>query len=238
MKHSKITSLICGSVLSLAGRSLLAQQSSSTDSSSPSGQSSSSSSSQGSRSTQSSSSSTSMQSGSDVRLSQLMNSNVQSQEGKTLGHVRDVVIDPQSGRIDFAVLSLSSAGAAADTSTSGRETVASSRSSPTGIPSSSSGSTTSGKLIPVPWQLFSQSWNSSRSGSSSSASTSSGSQNLTLNMDESKLRSAPSFDMSDWNQLQQGSLDQRVYSYFGVDRSSALGTSGSSISGHGATHSF
>src|SRR5262249_28523530 len=126
----------------------------------------------------------------------------------------------------------------ADTSTSGRETVPSSRSSSIGVPSSVSG-TTMGRLIPVPWQLFNQSWNNSRLGTSNSSAVSSlpsGQQNLVLNIDESKLRSAPSFDASNWNELQGGSFDQRIYSYFGVDRSStATGTSGSSISGQGAS---
>jgi len=65
-----------------------------------------------------------------------------------------------------------------------------------------------------------------------------GAQSLALNIDESKLRTAPSFDASDWNQLQSGTLDQRVYSHFGVDRSSAIGTPGSSISGRGASGTY
>jgi len=174
-----------------------------------------------------------MHSGNEVRLSQIMSASVQSHEGKTLGHIRDFTLDPQSGRIDFAILSLASEGGASDTATSGRETVPSSRSSVSGTPSSTSGYTTTGKLIPVPWQLFSQSWNSSRF-SSSSSSTFASAQPLVLNIDESKLRSAPSFDASNWNELQGGTFDQRVYSYFGVDRSSAVGTSGSSISGSGS----
>jgi len=175
-----------------------------------------------------------MHSGNNVRLSQILNSSVQSQDGKTLGHVRDLTVEPQSGRIEFAILSLSSAGGVSDTSTSGRETVPSSRSSTVGTPSSSAGSSTMGKMIPVPWQLFSQSL-SSQYHSSSTAGAGSTPPTLTLNLDESKLRSAPSFDSSNWNELQSGSFDQRAYSYFGVDRSSALGTSGSSISGQGSS---
>jgi sporulation protein YlmC with PRC-barrel domain len=262
MKNVKVTSLICGGILSLTGSSLLAQQSSTTDPSSSRatsgvGSSSQSSSTQGSSSQSGSTlgsssslgsssgaygaSSSSMHSGRDVRLSQIMNQSVRSQDGKTLGNIQDVLVDPQTGRIQFAILSLSSAGGASDTSTSGRETVPSSRSSVSGTPGSSSYSTMTGKLIPVPWQLLSQGLNSSSSvaGSSTSSTSSStlgssssmGTPNLVLNLDESKLRSAPSFDASDWNQLQGGSLDQRIYSHFGVDRSSAYGTSGSSISG-------
>ena len=259
MKKVKVTSLICGGILSLTGSSLLAQQSSTTDpsssrsstgvgsssqNSSTQGSSSQSGSTLGSSSTHGSSAgayganSSSMHSGRNVRLSQIMNQSVRSQDGKTLGNIQDVLVDPQTGRIQFAILSLSSAGGASDTSTSGRETVPSSRSSVSGTPSISSSSSQMGKLIPVPWQLLSQSLNSSSSGAGSSTSSSTlgsssslGSPNLVLNLDESKLRNAPSFDSSDWNQLQGGSLDQRIYSHYGVDRSSAYGTPGSSISG-------
>jgi len=178
-----------------------------------------------------------MQMGQNVRLSQLLNNPVQSQDGKTLGYLRDVTVDPQSGRIEFGILSLSSAGASTDTSTSGRETTPSSRSSISGTPGSASGSTTTGKLIPVPWQLFSQSWGTTHTGTSTTSAGAMGGQNLVLNIDESKLRSAPSFDTSNWNELQTGSFDQRAYSHFGVDRSAAMGTTGSSLSGRGTSGS-
>jgi sporulation protein YlmC with PRC-barrel domain len=260
MKRLQITSLVCGGILSISSSALLAQSSSSSSSTSPTSSSSQlpSSSSQSSSLGQSSSSSSlgssssslgsssSMSSGQNVRLSHIMNTTVQGQDGKTLGYIRDLVVDPQSGRVEFAVLSLSNAGAASDTSTSGRETVPSSRSSASGIPSSSTGSSTTGKLIPVPWQLFSQSWtgtgSASAGGSSSSSSSLSSSSGmghpLVLNIDESKLRSAPSFDASNWNEMHGGTFGQRVYSYFGVDRSSAVGTSGSSISGQGTSGTY
>jgi len=231
MKHLKLTSLLCGGILSVAGSTLLGQQSSSTD---PSSSTSLSSSSLG------QSTSSSMHQGKNVRLSHLMNQTVQSQEGKSLGYIRDLVVDPQNGRIDFALLSLSSAGAATDTSTSGRETVPSSRSTTTGTPSSSSEYSTTGKLIPVPWQLFSQSWNNRSSLSSSSSSSTLGAMShpLVLNIDESKLRSAPSFDATNWSEFHNGGMDQRVYSYFGVDRNWATGTAGSSISGQGTSGTY
>ena len=236
MKNLKVTSVLCGGILSLASASLLAQTSSSTSPSSSSSQQSSSSLGSSSSSLGSSSSSlgaSSMHSGNAVRLSQIMNGTVQSNDGKTLGYLRDLTVDPQSGRIEFAILSLSSAGGSSDTSTSGRETVPSSRSSTTGTPSSSSASSMTGKLIPVPWHLFSQGMSSQHSSTSTPGSA----PKLTLNIDESKLQSAPSFDASTWSELQREGLEQRVYSYFGVDRSSAIGTSGSSISGHGSSGS-
>jgi len=257
MKKLKVTSVICSGILSVATTGLLAQSSSSSQGSSTSGQNSSSlgtsssprSSSLDSSSTTAGSSAlgsshSSMHGHHNVRLSELLNSTVQSQDGKTLGYLRDVTVDPQSGRIEFGILSLSSAGAASDTSTSGRETTPSSRSSISGTPGGSSSFTTTGKLIPVPWQMFSQSW-SRHHGASSSANTGTtgtigtvgtmGPHNLVLNMDESKLRSAPSFDASNWNELQGGSFDQRAYSYFGVDRSSGTGRYGSSLSGQGSS---
>jgi sporulation protein YlmC with PRC-barrel domain len=238
MNKIKLTSFICGGILSLHGASLLAQQSSTTDPSSAgsAGHSAATSSSV----TDSGSTSGHWQhsgqySGQSVRLSDLMNSTVQASDGKTLGSIRDFTIDPQSGHVRFAILSLSPAGGATDTSTSGRETVPSSRSSISGTPSSSSGLGMTGKLIPVPWQLFSQSMNSSAANSSATTTTSgtSGSHHLVLNLDESKLQSAPSFDASNWSDMQQSSFDQRVYSYYGVNRMSGAGTSGSSISGQG-----
>ena len=230
MKHLQITSLVCGGILSISS-SLIAQQPSSSTSPSSTAPSPSSSSLV--------SSISSMSSGNTIRLSNIMNTTVQSQEGKTLGYIRDLIIDPQSGRVDFAILSLSNAGASTDTSTSGRETVPSSRSSVSGLPSSALGSTTTGKLIPVPWQLFSQSWIGSTAGiSSTTPSAGVLGRPLSLNIDESKLRSAPSFDASNWNELQGGTFEQRVYSYFGVDRSSATGTSGSSISGQGTSSTY
>lgn len=251
MKNAKLTSLICGSVLSL-GSAAFAQQGSTLNPNTgtlPSSGAGNSSASQGtlnrdrlgsslpsdrsSSSTLGSSSGAdarSMRSDQNVRLSQILNNSVRSQEGKTLGFIRDLTVDPQSGTIQFAILSLTSSGAATDTSTSGRETVPSSRSSTVGTPSIATGGTMSGKLVPVPWQLF------------NAGNTTPGAQltglhqpNLVLNIDESKLRTAPSFDSSNWNDLQGGTIGQQVYSHFGVDQSSATGNPGSSISGQGTS---
>jgi sporulation protein YlmC with PRC-barrel domain len=243
MNKLKLTSFVCGGMISLAGSTLMAQQpstSTTTDPSSSSSTSRSSSTLPGSSSSSSTLDSTQADhwhhaGGQSVRLSNLMNSPVQSHEGKTLGYIRDFTVDPQSGHVQFAILSLSAAGGAADTSTSGRETVPSSRSSVVGTPSTASGSTLTGKLVPVPWQLFSQSWNKNNNLSSSQTSPglATGGHNLVLNIDESKLQSAPSFDANNWTDMQQSTFDQRIYSYYGVDRMSGAGTSGSSISGQG-----
>jgi sporulation protein YlmC with PRC-barrel domain len=251
MKHLQISSLICGGILSISSSALLAQQPSSSSQSSTLNPSSSSAQSSSTLDQSSSSSSlgssssldhSSMNSSQNVRLSNLMSGTVQSQSGKTLGHIRDLVIDPQSGRIQFAILSLSSAGGVSDASTSGRETVPSTRSSSSDILRSAVGASLTGKLVPVPWQLFSHSFTGSPSSTTSSSTYSSTgstmSQPLVLNIDESKLQSAPSFEASNWNELQSGTFDQRVYSHFGVDRNWGMGTSGSSISGQGTSGSY
>jgi len=230
MKNVRLTSLVCGGILSLAGANLLAQTSS--QSTSPGSSPSSSSSSSGQSATGNSSaygSSTlgGAQSEPNVRLSSLLNSPVQSQAGKQIGYLRDVTVDPKSGRIEFGILSLSSAGATG--STAGQ--------SVSGSTTSSAGAAMTAKLVPVPWQLFSQSWTGTQTGSTSSTTPGAMGTPLVLNIDESKLESAPSFEASNWNQLQAGNFDHQVYSHFGVSRWSGYGTSGSSMSGHGASGS-
>jgi sporulation protein YlmC with PRC-barrel domain len=234
MNTMKITSLICGGMISLAGSTLLAQQSSTTD---PASSQSSSSLGQSSSSTLGSSTTGShwMHSGKNVRLSHLLNSTVHSQDGKTLGTIQDFTVDPQSGHVEFAILSPSETSGYTGSST----TQPSSRSSTTGAAASSTySSATTGKLIPIPFQLFSQSWSNSRMGASSTASATGAEvrRTLVLNIDQSKLQSAPSFDASNWRELQQPNFDQQVYSYYGVNKMSGAGTSGSSISGQGTSN--
>jgi sporulation protein YlmC with PRC-barrel domain len=236
MNAMKITSLICGGMISLGGSTLLAQQSSSTTSSQ-------SGSSLGQTSSSELSSSTTgshwMHSGKNVRLSHLLNSTVQSQDGKTLGTIQDFTVDPQSGHVEFAILSPSATSGYTGSATT--STQPSSRSTTTGAVGSSSYSSATGKLIPIPFQLFSQSFNNSQHsqlGASSTAGTTGaeGMHTLVLNIDHSKLESAPSFDASNWRELQQPNFDQQVYSYYGVNKMSGAGTSGSSISGQGTSN--
>jgi sporulation protein YlmC with PRC-barrel domain len=270
MNKVKVTSLICGGMISLAGPTLLGQSSSTSPgqtSSSSLGQSSTSSThDQGSSSTLGSSSAYGMHSGQHLRLSELMHAPVQGKDGKQLGHIRDFTIDPQSGRIQFAILSLGAASGTTSgstigtTGTSGSTTGTSSSTtrsatdlsqSSSGLASGTTGYGATGKLIPVPWQLFSESWtgtSSSRYGSSSTTGTAGtagttgavgtmGTPTLTLNVDETKLESAPSFQAGNWSELQQSTFAHQVYSHFGVSSSSATGMPGSSISGEGTSGS-
>jgi sporulation protein YlmC with PRC-barrel domain len=239
MNMKRLTSIICGSAISLAGASLLAQQSSTTDPSSTS--SSSSSPNQGTAAGNYGSSSAYnsrehwMTSGQSVRLSDLMNATVQSQDGKTVGYIRDFTVHPRSGHIEFAILSPSQSGSTANmTSTSSSQSVLNERTSNTSTLGAND------KLIPVPWQLFSrlgQNGQSSSTTGTAGTSTLAGHQPLVLNIDSAKLQSAPSFAANSWSDLQQSSFDQRVYSYFGVSRMTGAGTSGASPYGTGTSSS-
>ena len=62
---------------------------------------------------------------STVRASKLIGTQVNDLSGNRAGQIRDIVINPRSGRIDFALLSLNGASADAD-----------------------------GNLVPVPWKLL------------------------------------------------------------------------------------
>jgi hypothetical protein len=230
MNLSKLTGLICGGLISLVGSNLIAQQSSPSsslpDKSSGGGSPNSSAlqtPSGGAYNNSSSSGTTAGQwrsEGGSVRLGHLMNAAVQSRDGKSLGYIRDFTVDPQSGHIQFAILS----------------STADMNASNTGISSTTSPTTgaATGKLIPVPWQLFSESW-SQRQHETAGVAGATAAPTLVLNIDESKLQGAPSFDASSWNELHQRQFDQRVYSYYGVNHMSGTGTSGSSISGQGST---
>jgi sporulation protein YlmC with PRC-barrel domain len=225
MNKFKFTSLVCGGLVSLA-LPVLAQQSATQSGSSGFNKSE--------NSGAYGSSATGQQWGQKahgVRLSSLLNSQVQSKDGKTLGTLRDITVDPQSGHIQFGILSLSSAESGAGTSSTSTSstTTQSSHSSLAGTPNAGGypNAELTGKLIPVPWQLFSQSWSASRMGSTETQGAA-GQHQLVLNIDESKLQSAPSFEASNWSELHQSSFDQQVYSYFGVNRMTGAGTAGSS----------
>jgi hypothetical protein len=63
---------------------------------------------------------------------------------------------------------------------------------------------------------------------------------LTLNIDEPKLRSAPSFDANNWSALQQPGFSQHSYAYYGLDwnnRMSGAGTAGPGVSRGAGTSS-
>lgn len=176
----------------------------------------------------------------ELRASQLTGAQVTSSSGSQIGSMSDVIINPGSGRIDFAVLSLSSSGAgstggasspsgsssstgtSSDTSSSGSSRAVGG-SSTTGGSSLGSASST-GKQVAVPWMLL----RASSTGTSSITQPS-----FVFTGDSAKLESAPSFDAT--TDLSQPSWRHSIFSYFGLSSGSATGGSetpgGSSSSG-------
>jgi len=142
--------------------------------------------------------------------------------GQRAGTIQDVIVNPNSGRVEFALLSLdnsvSQTGSASEnnsTSTSENGTT------------SYSANSSSGKMIPVPWSLL-------RTSASSQYSTVTDQPTFTLNTDRNKLSSAPTVDLSD---LSQSEWQQRIYSYYGVTPHSSMGSAESpegEIKGEGA----
>jgi sporulation protein YlmC with PRC-barrel domain len=146
----------------------------------------------------------------EVRLSELKSSPVTTSSGESLGSINDVLINPASGKIDFAVISLSSSGTSSISSAG-----------------SVSANSSSEKQVAVPWTLLKPSSRGSSSASGTFASSGqSGQHAFTFNGDQSKLQSAPEFEES--TDLSQSSWRQSVYSHFGVSPSSATGASESS----------
>lgn len=138
--------------------------------------------------------------GESIRLSKLMNTSLKSQSGESLGQVQDIIVDPTSGQIQFAVLSV---GGASATSGVGTSTT----------PGSPTSSSISGgqQLTAIPWRLVS----------------SSGQGQFTATVDRSSLQSAPTFSSSSWPTMNSTWM-QSVYSHFGVSPSSSTGAPGSS----------
>jgi sporulation protein YlmC with PRC-barrel domain len=149
-----------------------------------------------------------------VRASKLTGAQVSDSSGQRVGQIQDVIINPSSGRIEFALLSLNSNGSTSSTSSSSENTGASY--------SSNNG------LVPVPWSLLRTSASSQYSGANSEPPV------FTLNADQNKLGGAPKVD---WSDLSQSEWRQRIYSYYGVTPNSSMGGSDSpqgEIKGQGA----
>jgi sporulation protein YlmC with PRC-barrel domain len=148
----------------------------------------------------------------EIRASQLTSADVKSTSGETLGTISDVIINPNSGRVEFAILSLS--GSAGGTSSPGANSGVSSSTS--GLtPSQGTSASSAGKQVAVPWSLI-------RAGNEPGSASSTLGQSFVFNGEATKLQSAPTFDTS--TDL-QGSWRQSVFSHFGVSANSATGGS-------------
>jgi len=132
-----------------------------------------------------------------VRASRLTGASIQDSSGNRIGQIQDIVVNPSSGRIEFGIISLTSAGAAG---------------SATSIASSG------GKMIPVPWSLLKP------AAQSEYSTTSAGQQpSFRLNVDQDKLSQAPTIERSSSSEVGQSEWRQRIYSYYGVSEDAAAG---------------
>jgi sporulation protein YlmC with PRC-barrel domain len=190
----------------------------------------------GSQSSQRSSSYSSSHGQQSFRVSQqIINAQVKTQDGQQLGQIEDLIANPQTGKIEFAVVSKgeklypipmqllqcqpgSSSQGSSSTSTSGTTSGTSSTSSD---PSSSTSSSTSPTL-----------------GRSSSSSASQQKVTFVAQVDQQKLQQAPSFSRTQWPEMSQ-SWSQQIYSHFGVSPEAAGGTgsSGSTYQGKSSSGS-
>jgi len=127
----------------------------------------------------------------------LMGAKVKSQQGENLGQVQDVIINPQSGRVEFAVLSSSTAG-------TGDKVIA----------------------VPWKLLSPSSSGASSSSSSTTSGSSSMSQPTFTASVDKDKLQRAPSFDKSHGPDMSSTDWSQKIYSYFGVEPETGTGGTG------------
>ncbi len=139
-----------------------------------------------------------------LRATQLSGAAVNDASGKRIATIEDTIINPATGRVEFALLSLNGA---AETSSSTYSGNANANANTT--QSSATATTTSpSKLVPVPWTLLKTSKTSSQYASPTEKPT------FTLNnIDQNKLNSAPSVSETD---LRQSEWQQRIYSYYGV----------------------
>jgi len=147
-----------------------------------------------------------------IRASKLAGAQVRDSSGQRVGQIQDVILNPASGRIEFALLSLNSN--------------ASSSNSASGI--SDNRVSSSSNLLPVPWALLRTSASSQYGGANSEQPV------FTLNADQNKLSGAPKVD---WSDLSQSEWRQRIYSYYVVTPESSTGAAASpqgEIKGEGA----
>ncbi|PWU14104.1 MAG: hypothetical protein C5B50_17925 [Verrucomicrobia bacterium] len=179
----------------------------------------------------------------DIKASQLNGAEIKSSSGETLGTISDYIVDANSGRLDFAILTLSSSGTSSGSATSPSGTTSGNESSSSSTPGTSSSTpsssssssaatsstgTSAGKQVAVPWMLL-------RLAQATGAATTTATPSFTFSGESTKLQSAPSFDAS--TDISQKSWRQQVFSFFGLTPGSATGgaespggTSGSSSS--------
>jgi sporulation protein YlmC with PRC-barrel domain len=159
----------------------------------------------------------------ELRGSKLMGAEIKTSQSESVGKLEDILINPASGRIDFAIISYSGSSANANPT------------SPTSATTPSATSSAGGeKLIPVPWSsLRPQSmtgYSTSPSSATAATGASTGDQQPTFVFtgDKSRLDNAPSFERSNWPDLTQSDWRQRISTHFGAATGGATTPGGTS----------
>jgi len=153
-----------------------------------------------------------------IRASQLYGSQVTSSSGQALGTLDDVIINPASGRVDLAILSVTE-GAASSTDYP-LETAKNKEKTPR------STGTLGSKQVAVPWMLLRVSPASATSVAGSDSMTQ---MTFVFSGDHTKLHTAPAFSLS--TDLSQAGWRQSVYAHYGLTAGAAMGGAGSTPGG-------
>jgi sporulation protein YlmC with PRC-barrel domain len=162
-----------------------------------------------------------------LRVSQqVINAQVKTQDGQQLGQIEDLIANPQTGKIEFAVISKGDklcpipmqllqpqGGAQGSSSTSTPGTTSGTSSTEPTTPGASSTTGTGGRF-----------------GSQAQKVT------FVAQVDRQKLEQAPSFSKTQWPEM-SSTWTQQIYSHYGVQPEAAGGTSSSSSSTQGKSSS-
>ena len=126
---------------------------------------------------------TANQAGNQYRGSKLLGTKVRSGQGDDIGELEDLVLDPKTGEIQFAVLGLGGVLGIGE------------------------------KKAPVPWKALNVS----------------AENQVTINVDKSKLETGPRLTKDDWNNLHNRDFMQKVYSHYGMQMPTGTGATGASV---------
>lgn len=142
-----------------------------------------------------------MQGKQPLRVSQqVINAQVKTQDGQPLGQIEDLIANPQTGKIDFAVISKGDKLCAIPLQLLKPE-------ESTTVTATTTPGTTPGTATITRGQKLT----------------------FVAKVDRQKLEQAPSFSKTQWPDISQPTWSQQVYSYFGVQPEAAGGTGSSTI---------
>lgn len=142
------------------------------------------------------------------RSTKVIGAQVKTSTGEDVGRIEDVVINPTSGRIDFAVISAENKLCPV----------------PWQLLSVSGEARTPGATSTTPTPSPTTPSTSPQAGAGVYASAM-GQPTFILNVDKSKLQSGPSFDRSRWPEM-SASWSQRIYAHYGVQAETGVGGTG------------